>query len=95
MECVCNNFDLRRSDLIGTSRLKRFSTPRHIAQYLARKLTAMSYPEIAARFGGRDHTSILHAYRKIDGEMKRDENLANLVAFLSRRLGGPDRPTQD
>ena len=95
MECVCNNFDLRRSDLIGTSRLKRFSTPRHIAQYLARKLTTLSYPEIAARFGGRDHTSVLHAYRKIDGEIKRDENLANLVAYLSRRLGGPDRPTQD
>ena len=92
MEAVCNYFDLRRTDLVGTSRLKKFSGPRHIAQYLARKMTPLSYPEIASRFGGRDHTSILHAFRKIEQEMQRDENLANLVAYLTKRIQGTDRP---
>ncbi len=90
MDEVCGYFELKRADLVGTSRLKKFSTPRHIAQYLARKLTTLSYPEIAAKFGGRDHTSILHAFRKIDEEIQRDENLRNLVAYLMKKIRGVD-----
>jgi chromosomal replication initiator protein len=90
MEEVCGYFELKRADLIGASRLKKFSTPRHIAQYLARKLTTLSYPEIANKFGGRDHTSILHAFRKIEAEIQRDENLRNLVAYLMKKIRGVD-----
>ena len=83
---VCDYFELKRADLLGSSRLKRYSNPRHVAQYLTRKLTTLSYPEIAVRFGGRDHTSVLHACRKIEQEMERDENLKNLVAYLTKRI---------
>jgi chromosomal replication initiator protein len=86
IETVCHYFELKRSDLLGTSRLKKFAGPRHIAQYLARKLTSLSYPEIGQRFGGRDHTSILHAFRKISDELERDENLKNLVAYLTKLI---------
>jgi len=88
IETVCTYFEVKRTDLLGSSRLKKFSSPRHIAQYLSRKLTTMSYPEIAHKFGGRDHTSVLHAVRKIDDEMSKDENLRNLVAYLTRKVRG-------
>jgi chromosomal replication initiator protein len=86
IEEVCNYFDISRAELTGTSRLKRFSGPRHIAQYLARRLTSLSYPEIAARFGGRDHTSVLHAFRKIEEEQARDENLKSLLGYLTKKI---------
>jgi len=85
---VCQYFELKRADLLGSSRVKRFSAPRHIAQYMARKLTSLSYPEIALKFGGRDHTSVLHAFRKIEGEMQRDENMKSLVNYLDKRIRG-------
>ncbi len=88
IEVVCSYFEIKRTDLLGSSRLKKFSTPRHIAQYLSRKLTTLSYPEIAQKFGGRDHTSILHAVRKIDESMNNDENLRNLVGYLTRKVKG-------
>ena len=92
IETICGYFELKRTDLLGASRLKKFSNPRHIAQYLCRKLTSHSYPEIAARFGGRDHTSILHAVKKIDQEMGSDDNLRNLVAYLTKKIRGARQP---
>lgn len=88
IEVVCSYFEIKRTDLLGSSRLKKFSTPRHIAQYMSRKLTTLSYPEIAQKFGGRDHTSILHAVRKIDEALNTDENLRNLVGYLTRKVKG-------
>lgn len=88
IEVVCSYFEIKRTDLLGSSRLKKFSTPRHIAQFMSRKQTTLSYPEIALKFGGRDHTSILHAVRKIDDAMNTDENLRNLVGYLTRKVKG-------
>ena len=59
-----------------------------MAQYLSRKLTNLSYPEIAQRFGGRDHTSVLHAYKKIESELERDHNLLNLINYLTKEIRG-------
>ena len=58
--------------------------PRQIGMYLAKKLTARSLPEIGRRFGGRDHSTVLHAVRKIDEQMKCDEKLARELALLIR-----------
>jgi chromosomal replication initiator protein len=88
IEVVCSYFEIKRSDLLGSSRLKKFSTPRHIAQYMARKQTTLSYPEIAQKFGGRDHTSVLHGVNKIDKAINTDENLRNLVGYLNRKVKG-------
>lgn len=88
IEAVCSYFEIKRADLLGASRVKKFATPRHIAQYICRKLTPLSYPDIAQRFGGRDHTSVLHAVKKIEEEMTEDDNLRNLVAYLTRKIRG-------
>jgi chromosomal replication initiator protein len=91
-QAVCNFFSISLADLCGPSRVKKLSRPRHIAQYLARQLTGLSYPEIGDRFGGRDHTSILHACRKIERELDTDAQLANCVTFLTRQLRNGDLP---
>lgn len=86
VQLVCQYFEIRRDELLGHSRQKRFATPRHIAQYLARKFTKLSYPEIGQFFGGRDHTSVLHAYRRVSDQIQKDENMRSLVSYLSRQL---------
>lgn len=85
-QTVCNYFDIKRNDLLGVSRAKKFCEPRHIAQYLARKMTSLSLPDIGQRFGGRDHTSVLHACKRIERNMEKDPNLANLVNHLTKQL---------
>lgn len=91
IEVVCQCFEIKRSELLGPSRQKRYAMPRHIAQYLARQYTRLSYPEIAERFGRRDHTSVLHACRKIATQMENDENLKNLITHLSKQLQREER----
>jgi chromosomal replication initiator protein len=86
IQLVCERFEIKREDLLGKSRQKQFATPRHIAQYLARKFTKLSYPEIGKRFGGRDHTSVLHAYQRISEEIQKDENMRSLISYLTHQL---------
>jgi chromosomal replication initiator protein len=58
--------------------------PRQVGMYLAKKMTSRSLPEIGRRFGGRDHSTVLHAVRKIDDQIRKDERLAREVALLIR-----------
>ncbi len=60
--------------------------PRQIAMYLAKSLTLRSLPEIGRRFGGRDHTTVLHAVRKIEGMVMKDQELATEIDHLKRML---------
>jgi chromosomal replication initiator protein len=83
---VCEYFKLRINDLLGTNRSKRFSQPRHLAQYLSRKLTGLSFPDIAQKFGGKDHTSIIYACRKVEQGITKDTNMANVVAYLTKQI---------
>jgi chromosomal replication initiator protein len=86
LEAVCDYFGVKVNDLIGTCRMKKFAYPRHVAQYLCRELAGLSFPEIGARFGGKDHSTVLHACRKIDGLMKSDPNVQNLIAYLTKKI---------
>jgi chromosomal replication initiator protein len=93
-EAVANYFDITPKDLIGRSRQKRVAIPRHVAQYLCRKLTGLSYPEIGSKFGGRDHTSVLHAFKKIEREVVTDARLANCVNYIMKKVrDGNDTPS--
>jgi len=83
---VCNYFGIKREDLLGANRSKKFSQPRHMAQYLCRKLTDFSFPDIAQKFGGKDHTSIIYACRKMEASIAKDPNIANMVAYLSKQV---------
>jgi chromosomal replication initiator protein len=84
---VADYYKLRVSDLISTSRLRPISRPRQIAMTLAKELTSHSLPEIGEAFGGRDHTTVLHACRKVEELQKNDEKVRedfiNLLTTLS------------
>jgi len=54
--------------------------------YLSRKLTDMSLPKIGEEFGGRDHTTVIHAYEKISNNLKKDESLQNAIKELNKRI---------
>jgi len=83
---VCEYFDIKLADLIGHARMKKISMARHIAQYLCRRLTSKSLPEIGVHFGGRDHSSILHAFRKIEKALKNDQNLVTMINYLTKNV---------
>jgi len=87
---VCRHFNITKDDLVGPKRPKKLSTARHIAQYLTRKLLQLSYPEIGSHFGQRDHSSVLHACKKVEGEIATDVHLANCISALTRQLGQGD-----
>lgn len=82
-EVTAQFYGLSRHDLISASRVGKLIRPRHVAIYLCRKFTKRSLSQISKRFGGRDHSSALHAVRKIAREMLTDENLAADIAALT------------
>jgi chromosomal replication initiator protein len=65
--------------------MKKIAYPRHVAQYLCRELAGLSLPEIGARFGGKDHSTVLHACRKIERLSQTDPNVQNLIAYLTKK----------
>jgi len=86
LQAVCGYFEVKVNDIVGTSRMKKFAYPRHVAQYLCREMVGLSLPEIGARFGGKDHTTVLHACRKIGRLMQTDPNVQNLIAYLTKKI---------
>ncbi|SHK57843.1 chromosomal replication initiator protein DnaA [Clostridium cavendishii DSM 21758] len=85
-DTVSNYFNLRVEDLKSQRRTRNVAYPRQIAMYLSRKLTDMSLPKIGEEFGGRDHTTVIHAYEKISEGLKNDEMLQNTVNELTKKL---------
>jgi chromosomal replication initiator protein len=83
---ICDYFDLSLHELTGPNRSQKLSRPRHIACYLCRELTESSYPDIARKFGGRDHSSIIHAHKKVATDMATDLGKQNLIKSLIKRI---------
>ncbi len=83
---VASHFQLKTSDLKSAKRLKTLVQPRQIAMYISRKLTSSSYPEIGAKFGGKDHSTIIHAIKKIEKQMADDLQLRATVEKLIDNL---------
>ena len=79
---VAEFFNISVSDLKNKSRHKNIIVPRQLAMYLARKLTVRSLPEIGAAFGGKDHTTILHAVKKVEEILSKDEQIRKIVETL-------------
>ena len=84
LKVVGRHFNVGRTDLLSPRRARSVVVPRQIGMYLAKKMTARSLPEIGRRFGGRDHSTVLHAVRKIEDQIKTDDKLAREVALLIR-----------
>lgn len=83
---VAEHYNVRLSDMIGPKRMRTIARPRQVAMYLSKHLTTRSLPEIGRRFGGRDHTTIMHGIRKIDELMVDDRQLTEDVDLLRRLL---------
>ncbi len=83
---VANHYNVSRADILSSRRTATVVRPRQIAMYLSKILTLRSLPEIGRRFGGRDHTTVLHAVRKIDGLVGNDTSLAGEIDHLKRML---------
>lgn len=83
---VARQYNVSRSDLLSSRRTANVVRPRQIAMFLAKTLTLRSLPEIGRRFGGRDHTTVLHAVRKIEGLLGSDTSLVEEIEVLKRQL---------
>jgi chromosomal replication initiator protein len=85
-DIVSSYFNLRVEDLKSQRRTRNVAYPRQIAMYLSRKLTDMSLPKIGEEFGGRDHTTVIHAYEKISGNLKTDDSLQHTINELTKKV---------
>ncbi len=83
---VADHYHIRLSDLVGPRRNRVFARPRQVAMYLAKELTERSLPEIARKFGGRDHTTIMHGIRKIEQLSGSDSAIAEDLQLLRKLL---------
>lgn len=85
-DIVSNTYNLSIDDFKSARRTRNIAYPRQIAMYLCRKLTDMSLPKIGEEFGGRDHTTVIHAYEKISGELKKDESLKTIISDITKKI---------
>ena len=87
-KAVAEHFGLKQADLISERRARAIARPRQVAMWLAKQITTRSLPDIGRRFGGRDHTTVLHAVRRIESLKAEDPVLARDCDVLLRKLRG-------
>lgn len=85
---VAEHYSLKQADLISERRARAVARPRQVAMWLAKQITTRSLPDIGRRFGGRDHTTVLHAVRRIEALKAEDPVIARDVDVLLRKLRG-------
>ena len=83
---VSDYYNIRLSDIIGPKRVRSYARPRQVAMYLCKQLTSRSLPEIGRRFGGRDHTTVMHGVKRIEELKVTDGQIAEDVEMLRRAL---------
>lgn len=86
LDIVANYFHLKPEELISAKRTRNIAYPRQIAMYLCRKLTDLSLPKIGEKFGGRDHTTIIHGFDKISRELQTDIELTQMLNELESKI---------
>lgn len=87
LEQVSRFYDVKVQDLKSAKKHKQIVVPRQVAMYLCRQLTSSSFPEIGAKIGGRDHTTVIHAVNKIGEALEKDPELRSRLKDLERSLG--------
>jgi len=87
-KATAEHYALKQADLLCERRTRAIARPRQLAMYLAKTLTTRSYPDIGRRFGGRDHTTVLHAVRRIEALKAEDASIAADVDAITRKLKG-------
>lgn len=86
LRVVSKHFAVSKNDILSQRRHRSIVWPRQVGMYLAKSMTARSLPEIGRRFGNRDHTTVLHAIRKIEGELKASSRLRAEIEDLKKML---------
>jgi chromosomal replication initiator protein len=86
MQTVSKYYNVRMADLLGPRRTRAIARPRQLAMYLAKTLTTRSLPEIGRRFGGRDHTTVIHAVKRIESLRDEDSQISEDLQILLRTL---------
>ena len=86
IQAVARLHNIRSADITGTKRTRTLTRPRQIAMFLARAHTDLSFPELGREFGGRDHSTIQHGYRKVERELVDDADLAYKVRLIEAEL---------
>lgn len=86
IETVAKFHNLKSADITGKKRTRALTDPRHVAMYLARVHTKMSFPELGREFGGRDHTTVQHGVRKVESELSTDPELAHQIRLIEQSL---------
>ena len=86
MQVVCKFFNIKVGDLVSANRSKNVAYPRQIAMYLCRSVINMTFPQIGKDFGGKDHTTVLHAYNKINSEYLTDLSTKDLIDDIKKTL---------
>jgi chromosomal replication initiator protein len=86
MEVVSNYYNIRIDDFKSKKRNRAISYPRQVAMYLCRELTDLSLPKIGEEFGGRDHTTVIHAYDKISADITNDPEVSKTVSQIRKEL---------
>ncbi|MFN3512308.1 MAG: chromosomal replication initiator protein DnaA [Phenylobacterium sp.] len=87
-KAVAEHYQLKQADLISERRARVVARPRQVAMWLAKQITTRSLPDIGRRFGGRDHTTVLHAVRRIEALKDEDPAIARDIEVLLRKLRG-------
>lgn len=87
-ELVCAHFGIRMDEMQGSKKPKNIAFPRQVAMYLCRKLLDISLPKIGESFGGRDHTTVIHAITKIEKQLEHDTALQNSIIQLEKEIKG-------
>jgi chromosomal replication initiator protein len=83
---ICDYFDIRLGDLKAKRRTQNIALPRQVAMYLCRKYTEASFPGIGDKFGGRDHSTVIHASKTIERKIKEDPHMQKTIEKLERNL---------
>ena len=83
---VAEHYKIRMADMVSSRKQQAIARPRQIAMYLAKRLTSRSLPEIGRKFGGRDHTTVMHGVKRVEGLMAGDSGFAEDVELLERML---------
>ena len=83
---VAEHFRIKVSEMKSDKRIKTLVIPRQIAIYICRELTKASYPEIGEKFGGKDHSTIIHSVKKIEKQMAADADFKGTVEDIKKRL---------
>lgn len=86
IQAVAEFYDLKEKDLLSSSRKKEIVKPRQVAMFLLREETKSSFPFIGRKFGGKDHTTAIHAYQKISEEIKKSETLFEEINLIRQRI---------